>query len=146
MTPRHTIVLDWDGTLVEAKWPEMGDWMPGAIAACLTLHQAGHKLVVSSARLSPYDPWTSQKRPAHFVEAEYQRVRAMLDTAGLTFVDIWRLHGKPGGDAYVDDKAERYYGRPGSWRALTEKLLVRFGSEQPRFPAFDQDISNTQEA
>jgi hypothetical protein len=116
----------------------MGDWMPGAVAACLNLHSAGLKLVVFSARLSPYDPYTSLERDPAFVAAEYQQVRAKLDNAGLTFVDIWRKPGKPGATVYVDDRAERYHARPGSWKALTTKLLMRCGVEEALFPAFDQ--------
>lgn len=138
---RHTIVLDWDGTLVEGAWPGHGDWMPGAIEACLNLHHAGLKLLVFSARLSPWDPFTFQARDPAFVATEYQIVRAKLDEAGLTFVDIWRKEGKPGGTVYVDDRAERYYARPGSWKALTLKLLMRCGVEEALFPAFDQEVA-----
>lgn len=137
---RHTIVLDWDGTLVEAKWPQMGDWMPGAIAALLTMHEAGLHLLVFSARLSPYDPFTFQKREKAEVQTQYLGVRNKLDEAGLTFVDIWQLEGKPGGTVYVDDRGERYHGRPGSWRALTDKILSRCGMDLPECPEFDQTV------
>jgi len=137
---RHTIVLDWDGTCVEAKWPEMGDWMPGATAALRTMHEAGLKLLVFSARLNPYDPFTMMRREPAEVQAKYLEVRHKLDEAGLTFVDIWKLEGKPGGTVYVDDRAERYHGRPGSWKALAEKILLRCGKEISETPVFDQDV------
>lgn len=102
------------------------------------MHAAGLHLIVFSARLSPWDPWTSLRRDPAFVQDEVNYVRHMLDSHGLTFVDIWVKEGKPGGEVYVDDKAERYTGRPGSWKALTEKILLRLGKEIPTFPAFDQ--------
>lgn len=136
-TPVHTAIIDWDGTAVPAVWPgRPTEFMPGFVDAMRRLHQAGWKVTIFSARLSPYDPWTSKRRPEHVVAAEYAYVRDMLDRHGLTFVDIWRKEGKPGGDVYVDDKAERYNGRPGSWKRVVEKILARAGD--PVFPAFDQ--------
>jgi hypothetical protein len=117
----------------------MGDWQPGAIEACQRLHAAGIRLMVCSARLSHYTPW-GEMRESAIVEGEYQKVRAMLDAAGLTFVDIWRLHGKPGASVYVDDKAERYGGTVRSWAAVTERILLRLGKEVPEFPPFDQEV------
>lgn len=142
MSKVHTVVLDLDGTLVDNAWPDLGDWMPGAIEACRRMHAAGLRLVVFSARLSPFDPFTSAERDPAFVAMEYQKVRAKLDSAGLTYVDIWRLPGKPGGSVYVDDKAERYTGTARAWDRLTEKILVRLGKEEAAFPAFDQEIAS----
>ena len=140
-TPVHQAVIDWDGTAVPAMWPERAtEFMPGFVKAMRRLHEAGWKIVIFSARLNPYDPWTSRRRdPAHMAE-EWQVIRDMLDHAGLTFVDIWMKEGKPGGTVYVDDKAERYNGTKRSWDRLTEKILLRAGD--PIFPAFDYEASD----
>lgn len=135
---RHTIVLDWDGTLVPAAWPDQPtELLPGAVEALRAFHRKGFKLLVFSARLSPYDPYTSQPRHPALVAGEVQYVRDTLDRHGLPYVDIWTLPGKPSGSVYVDDKAERYGGRPGSWAKLTEKILMRLNAEDAPFPAFD---------
>lgn len=136
MTP--TIIVDLDGTLISRKWPDMGDWMPGATEAMRTFHQAGLHIKVFSCRLSPYTPYGRPREP-YEVATEVQKVRALLDNAGLTFVDIWTLPGKPSGAVYIDDKAERYGGRPGSWKAMTEKVLLRAGKEDEIYPIFDQE-------
>ncbi len=139
-TPVHTAVIDWDGTAVPAVWPERPTtFMPGFVVQMFRLHRAGWHLVIFSARLNPFDPWTSRRKEPALVEAEYQYVRSMLDDVGLTFVRVWRLPGKPGGDVYIDDKAERYGGRPGSWRRVTDKILIRSG--EPYFPAFDMEAA-----
>lgn len=139
---KHTIVVDWDGTCVEAKWPDMGDWLPGAKAALRQFHDKGCRVVIFSARLSPFDPWSSQRRSAAVVQTEFLKVRDMLDRAGLTFVDIWMTEGKPGGSVYIDDRAERYHGRPGSWTKLAQKVLMRLDLTEPELPVFDQDVAN----
>lgn len=140
-TPTKVAIVDWDGTLVPAAWPERPtEFMPGAVEAMFALHRAGWHLTVFSARLSPWDPWTSQRRPPEHTAGEVQYVRDMLDSRGLTFIDIWTREGKPGGDLYIDDKAERYNGRKGSWAALTDKILTRY-TDEPIFPKFDQEVA-----
>lgn len=142
-TPVHMINVDWDGTAVPAVWPEQAtEFMPGFVTAMKRLHKAGIRLQIWTARISPYDPWTSQLREPATVANEIQYIRNMLDSAGLTFVGIWTKEGKPGGSVYVDDKAERYHGCVKCWDKLTVKLLVRLGKEEAVFPAFNQEETN----
>lgn len=138
---KHHVVVDLDGTLVEQKWPELGELLPGAREAMLRLHRAGAKLVLFSARLNPYDPWTSQARDPGIVQAEYLKVRNLLDASGLSFIDIWRLPGKPGGTVYIDDRAEKYHGRPGSWKTLADKILMKLNLVEAEFPEFNQEVA-----
>lgn len=139
-TPKHTAIVDWDGTAVPSMWPgQPTEFMPGFVEQMYRLHRAGWAITIFSARLSPFDPWTSRRRPDSVVAAEIQYVRAMLDNAGLTFIKVWTLPGKPGGDVYIDDKAERYSGTPGSWRRVVDKVLVRAGD--PTFPEFDMEVA-----
>lgn len=138
---RHTVCFDWDGTLVEARWPEMGDWMLGATQALRDFYAAGVKLVVFSARLNPYDPWTSVPRSAAEIAQIKFDMRDKLDSAGFHMVDIWTSPGKPGASVYIDDRAERYHGRPGSWKALTTKVLMRLGLDDPEFPEVEEHPS-----
>jgi hypothetical protein len=140
-TAVHTAIIDWDGTAVPSVWPEHAtEFMPGFVANMRRLHAAGIRLTIFSARLSPWDPWTSTRRDPGHVATEVQYVRAMLDNAGLTFIDIWTKEGKPGGSVYVDDKAERYGGNRRSWDIVTDKILMRLGKEDAQFPAFRQEV------
>lgn len=140
----RTIVLDWDGTMVPNSWPEQPtEFMPGAVEAVKRLYATGRfHMRVSSARLNPYDPYTFQRRHSSIVESETQYIRDMLDSAGLTFVDIWTLDGKTPGDLYIDDKGERYSGRPSAWTTLAEKILARWPEgDENEFPVFDMDVA-----
>jgi hypothetical protein len=139
-TPVHTAIIDWDGTAVPAMWPDRPtEFHPGFVRNMQRLHEAGWKITISSARISPWDPFTSQRRPAHIVADEVNYIRQMLDAAGLTYVDIWTKEGKPGGSVYVDDKAERYNPSTRAWDRVTERILLRAG--QAEFPAFDQEVA-----
>lgn len=129
----HTVAVDLDGTLVENTWPTIGSWKPGAIQAMRDLNAAGIHIVLHTSRIAPVNPWGEERQP-HEVYEEIARVRARLDEAGLTFIHIHTGAGKPGATVYVDDKAERYTGRPGSWRKLVPKLLARCKLPTSEFP------------
>lgn len=135
-TPRHTVILDWDGCLVPSAWPDQPLYfMPGAVDAVRKFHHAGFKLMVFTARMNPYDPWTGQKLDPSKPAREKAYIRDMLDRHGLTYVDIWDKMGKPSGSAYVDDKAVPYGGTSRSWAATTNRVLIMLGSSEPLFPA-----------
>lgn len=137
-TPVHTIVVDWDGTAVPAMWPERpAEFMPGFEKNMRRFHAAGFRILIQSARLNPYDPWTRQERDPAIVAGEVAWMRSMLDSAGLTYIDIWNKMGKASGSVYIDDKAERYSGHRTSWDRVTDKVLLRLGKEDAVFPAFD---------
>lgn len=139
-TPVHTIVVDWDGTAVPAVWPDRAtEFNPGFEKSMRRLHAEGFHIVIDSARLNPLDPWTGLERDPAFRAQEIQYIRDMLDRAGLGFIHVHTKLGKPGGSVYVDDKAERYGGRPGSWDKVTEKILIRLGKEDAVFPAYDYE-------
>lgn len=134
----HTVVLDWDGTLVPSAWPDRPtEFMPGAIDAVLAMHRAGLKLTVFSARMNPYDAYTSKKLDPAKVAIEKNYIRRTLDRMGLTFVDIWDLPGKPTAAAYIDDKGVRYSGTTGAWKAVANTVIMHLATEAPAFPAFD---------
>jgi hypothetical protein len=141
MDAKHTVILDWDGTLVPALWPERPtEFMPGAVDAVLAMHHAGLKLTVCSARMNPYDPYTGVKIAPALVAIEKDYIRNTLDRMGLTFVDIWDRPGKPSGSAYVDDKAYRYSGTKGAWKAVANTIIMHLAEQEPVFPAFPYDL------
>lgn len=121
------IVIDWDDTLVEGAWPQMGEWNNGAVDALHELRKVA-RVIVFTSRIAPVQPdGKTRRHPAH-VQGEINGIRAMLDDAGLFDVEIHTDPWKPGAVAYVDDKAVRYAGKPGSWKALTPKLILMTGS------------------
>lgn len=141
-TPIHTIIVDWDGTAVPAQWPERPTtFMPGFVESMHRLHARGYKLVISTARLNPKDPWTGGRRPQEVMDEEWSYIRRTLDEAGLTFVRIHDGDGKPGGSVYIDDKAERYTGSNGSWRRLTDKIILRLENEDAVFPDVEEEAA-----
>lgn len=141
-TPRHTINVDFDGTLVPAMWPERPtELLPGAADAMRRFHEAGFAIRVWTARINPMDPWTGETRPDDVVQEEIDYIRATLDRAGLTFVEIYTKPGKPGGSVYIDDKAERYNPGPRSWARMADKVILRLTGEEPVFPHIPEEVT-----
>lgn len=113
------VVVDLDDTLVENAWPELGDWKPGALDFLRGQLEQGRVVVIYSTRFAPTQEDEETLRPADEVEAEIERVRQRLDTAGLGEVELWDRSWKPGGIAYVDDKA---VAARGDWNAVERKI------------------------
>ena len=116
----NRIVVDWDGTCVEIAYPLMGDWIPGAIEALHKLLDADLEVVIFSTRLAPVSVDEVTPLPPGKQLSEIQHIRRMLDDAGLEKVSIWTLPWKPGGRAYVDDKAIPFFR---DWDSITFQLI-----------------------
>ena len=48
------ICVDFDGTVVEHQFPDMGPPVPGAVETLRELHAAGHQLILWTVRTGPY--------------------------------------------------------------------------------------------
>lgn len=105
---RAVYVVDWDNTCVAEEWPGMGDWLPGAVEGLRTLSAKG-KTVIYSLRCHRYEVDDITPRSLIDVTFEFQRIRAKLDDAGLTGVEVYpNGRGKPPGKFYIDDRAIRF--------------------------------------
>lgn len=121
---RTKYVVDWDGTCVEERWPDMGDWLPGAIESLHALVADG-KTVIYSLRCSEYELDDVTLRPEGAAAAEAQRIRNMLDAAGLQSIEIFpNDRGKPHGKYYIDDRAVAH----GSWYATMSYIVGKEGA------------------
>lgn len=116
------IALDLDGTLIERAWPGLGEWKDGAIDGVKSLLAAGHTCYVFTARLSP-DDWDGKPRAPGELFTQTQKVRNLLDDAGLAAVG---MRGKPAYHLLLDDRAMRFPdARKKAWRRMVPKILAR---------------------
>lgn len=126
-------IVDWDGVVCEAVWPEWGDWIEGAIDGLKALLTLG-KVRIYSSRINPYkfgfdgvvlgDPKETERA--------IKKMRKLLDDVGLTAVEIHTTHGKPTGHYYIDDRAVEFSTKLGGWKGVLQKIQgqeIDFGPE-----------------
>lgn len=119
---KPSIVIDLDGTLLENTWPQLGKWQSGAVEALHELVKHAH-VIINTCRIAPMQPDGKTWRPPAHVHMEINRIRELLDAENLYTIEIWTKAWKPPGVAYIDDRAVRYAGRKGSWKALLPTLI-----------------------
>ena len=117
---KYTIAVDWDATCVEGVWPDMGDWLPGAVEALHELDKIG-EVVIWSCRVAPFEfhePGRNVTWRDEIVTAqEIAAVKNMLDAVNLEHIEVWTRPYKPPALVYIDDKAVRF---EGDWPATVE--------------------------
>lgn len=113
-----TIVVDLDGTLLEDRYPELGEWLPGAQEALRAFLKAGFRVEIHSCRFHSRDAHTFTLREPRAVFEAIQRVRWKLDRAGFHEVDIC-TSDKPPARYYIDDRGIEF---KGNWRKIVRRI------------------------
>lgn len=109
------IVCDFDGTVVENAWPEIGAALPGAVETLKALVAAGHELIIWTCRKKRHEvearSWLRENgiSYAHFNENSPDMIDAMCGDTRKVF-----------GHVYIDDR--NFGGFPG-WAAIARELL-----------------------
>jgi len=126
---RASFAVDWDGCCVHEIWPEMGDWLPGAVTALKRLTARG-KVVIYTLRSHPYEMDEKTPRLAKDVFHDLGKIRQMLDLAGLEEVEIYPPdRGKPPAKVYIDDRAVHF---DGDWAKTILEVDLRLGITEYR--------------
>lgn len=117
------IAIDFDGTIVEHRFPYIGEPMPGAFEVIKELKEAGHLLIL----------WTCREDDGHKIDKQYltnavefcKKNGIEFDSVNETIEDLeFRPENvakrKPYAHYYVDDAI--IGGFPG-WEAVREEIL-----------------------
>jgi len=105
------IVIDFDGTICEHKFPDIGEPMPGVKEALETLKKSGFRIIVHTCRTASY--W-KDVLPGNQIKL----VEGFMKYHKLPYDVIW-THDKPIGIAYIDDKAIRF---DNNWKDIAEHI------------------------
>lgn len=101
MNKAPTIAIDFDGTLVENKFPEIGKPIPQIVEACKLLQNAGCKLIL----------WTSRNGESLDIAVKFcQEVLGLSFSAvNQNLPEVQEEYGgdtrKVFADVYIDDRA-----------------------------------------
>lgn len=124
--------IDIDGTLCEIKQPHQSyaDVQPlaGAVAKLKALRQAGHYIILATARHMK----TCDANVGLVVARQGKVLFQWLEDHDIEFDEIW--FGKPNADIYIDDRGYHF---AGNWNDISVDQLVDFAltsAEQGKSP------------
>lgn len=105
------IAVDFDGTLCDMAFPEIGPVKYGAKEALTMFRALGFRVVIWSCRTCHWDYDVYGGNPSE-PTLQRERVKAMiawLDENGIPYDEVDDgSKGKPGADYYIDDKGIRF--------------------------------------
>ena len=117
------IMVDFDGTIVEHKFPRIGDPLPMAFETLKRLKEAGHKLIL----------WTCREDEGYLISRQFLRDAVeFCRSHGVEFDAVNEsireyefrpekgVNRKPYADIMIDDR--NFGGFPG-WAAVSKVLL-----------------------
>lgn len=96
----HIIAVDFDGTLCENRWPEIGEPYPGILAFCIAMRALGAKLILYTCRTGKELHAAVEWCRKHHLE--FDAVNENLPETIAAFGGDTR---KIVADQYIDDKA-----------------------------------------
>ena len=94
-----TVAVDFDGTIVEDRWPEIGELIPGAVITLHRLHNEGHRVILWTCRCG-----NRLTEAVNFMLRNglpFDRINENLDEAIMAYGGNSR---KVSADMYIDDK------------------------------------------
>lgn len=143
------ISIDFDGTIVAEKWPEIGPEIPGALDAIRQLDAWGYGLILNTCRegglLQAALDWLQENNALECFDAINDHHPEVIRQYGTS-------PRKIAADCYIDDR--NFYGRP-DWRfaldvfrpkdePITESSVANTGFFSPVDPAFLLELLENQ--
>lgn len=113
---RYTVCIDFDGTIVDHEFPEIGNLKPGAKEAIERIIER-YDVVISSCRSS--NMFKNERNYRDHV----QEMKEFLEKNEIPFTRIdMGDEGKVVAIAYIDDRAVKYDGLSDSWEKIANQF------------------------
>ena len=105
--------IDFDGTICENKFPEIGEPKEKAVEVIQALDRAGFKIVIHTCRANP--EIAGKKACNKYIK----EMEDWLKEKKIPYDEVWRGVGKPLVHLFVDDNALPFLG----WSVTLEGIL-----------------------
>lgn len=112
------IVVDFDGTICEHKYPKVGPPKMGVREALVRFRELGLRIVIHSVRTASYWRYLAPDEPELDPVNQLEVVRQYMAEHELPYDEIC-LSDKPLAVAYIDDRAYRF---EDNWWELTQQV------------------------
>ncbi|WP_319370561.1 HAD hydrolase family protein [uncultured Ilyobacter sp.] len=122
------VAIDFDGTIVESAFPNIGEIKPNAERVIKRLYGEGHKIIIWTCRpinnkgLEEMKEWLKERN------IPYHKVNENIDGLGMT------TSNKICADIYIDDRDVNCLERGVNWYGI-EEIFERTGVFRLRFPS-----------
>lgn len=113
------ISIDFDGTIVREKWPDIGAPLPGALSAIRRLHAAGHTIIINSCRVGAPEDRMREWLAEHLTGC----VDYINENHPLRVTEYGGDSRKISADIYIDDKG--IYCSEIKWHEILEEIEYR---------------------
>ncbi len=112
MRDRRTLVVDFDGTIVDHEFPGIGKLKAGAKEALIALSKT-FRIVIYSCRNNAME--------MHGTDMYFKAMKHFMEVNGLDFCEFDAgTSGKPVAHAYIDDRGIAF---EDNWPAIQKRLL-----------------------
>lgn len=96
------LCVDFDGTVVDHRYPDIGDPVPGALAWLTRLQRYGVKIILYTMRSNNVETGNLLQDAVQYMESHGIRLYGVNRNPDQ---DDWTSSPKAYGDVYVDDSA-----------------------------------------
>lgn len=124
------LCIDIDGTLCDLRQPHQTyadlQPLPGAVEKLKTLRQAGHYIILATARHMK----TCDANVGMVIAKQGKILLQWLEDYGIEYDEIW--FGKPNADVYIDDRGYRF---EGNWNDISIEQLTILASSPTTPPS-----------
>ncbi|MBM4047176.1 MAG: hypothetical protein FJ279_18895 [Planctomycetes bacterium] len=112
------IVVDFDGTICEHQFPDVGPPKMGVKEALERFRQLGLRIIIHSVRTASYWREAAKQDPSLDPDRQAQLIRNYMAEHQLPFDEIL-MADKPLAIAYIDDNAIRF---EDNWWEITQAI------------------------
>jgi hypothetical protein len=124
------IAVDFDGTIAEHRFPEIGDLKKGVVEGLKALQEMGFYILIYSCRTCKWFP-EAFNPDNEVLDMNRKCIRDMvefLDKHGVPYNEIDDgTKGKPLCDLYIDDKGLRFDDQVINWCVIPMLVEQMFG-------------------